>query len=289
MCYLLIGNISALISADYVEPLSDARLRVYLPDYRYPTVNPPKKNIFSGPVKLTPDQVAAKRERLLAETMLDECGNFTIEWEQLHLFTEPLELDLCIQRMPGQASGKGTETQYNLSAMAPHWKRSRERYVAAYAYVIPAESWSRIRAGYGTWVIAGTVRHAHSGEALSQLKVEVYNAGNQRLLARTSTNEKGHYRLGFSRKELTTGNLLMIREGQPDGRPDVYFKVYRDNTLLWEENDHMEALPERKAIAFCSVININVKPSDTKKTTGYIPSWLSSLAVGSKRSSLVSY
>jgi hypothetical protein len=287
MCYLLIGNISALISDDCIEPLVNARLRVYLPDGSYPT-GYPKRNIFNGPGQLSSAQVAAKNDRLLAETTLDERGNFTLSWEQLHLFTEPLELDLCLNQMPGQVSGKGIESHYHLSTLVPHWKRSMQRYVAAYAYVIPAEDWSRIRASYGTWVIAGTVRRT-PGKGQVQLRVEVYNSLNNRLLATADTDERGRYLLRFGRKEITSGKLMLIRDYRQTNPPDVYFKVYDNNRLLWEEEAKVAAMPGRKAIASCSVINIQMQQPVAKKHSGYVSGLLSHWAVVSRKSSLVSY
>jgi hypothetical protein len=290
MCYLLIGNISALISDDCIEPLVNARLRVYLPEGNSPT-GYPKRNIFNGPGQLSSAQVAAKSDRLLAETTLDERGNFTLRWEQLHLFTEPLELDLCLNQMPEQqVSGKGIQSHYHLSTLVPHWKRSLQRYVAAFAYVIPAEDWSRIRASYGTWVIAGTVRRIHSKEGQLQLRVEAYNATSNRLLACTSTDQRGRYLLRFGRKELTSGKLMLIRDYRQSNAPDVYFKVYRDNRLLWEEEATVASMPGRKAIASCSVININMQqPPVLKKHTGYVSGLLSNWAVVGRKSSLVTY
>jgi hypothetical protein len=289
MCYLLIGNISALISDDCIESLVYARLRVYLPEVSSPN-GYPKRSIFNGPGLLSSAQVASKSDRLLAETTLDDRGNFTLSWEQLHLFTEPLELDLCINKMPEQDSGKGIESHYHLSTLVPHWKRSLQRYVAAFAYVIPAEDWSRIRASYGTWVIAGTVRRIQSREGQSQLRVEAYNALSSRLLACTSTDQRGRYLLRFGRKELTSGKLMLIRDYRQNNAPDVYFKVYKDNRLLWEEEATVANMPGRKAIASCSVININMQqPTVLKKHAGYVSGLLSNWAVVGRKSSLVTY
>lgn len=262
MCYLLIGNISALISADCTEPLVNARIRVYLPDghlsNRYPN-----KNTFSGPRQLTPSEVLNKHDRLLAEGALDHHGNFNLSWEQLHLFTEPLELDICLQGMPEEA-GERKETHFQLSRLVPQWKHSLQRYVAAYAYVIPAESWAQIRASYGTWVIAGIVRRTQDKEGQSQLRVEAYNAGNHRMLAYSSTDDRGRYQIRFSRKQLSGGQLL---------GPDVYFKVYRDKQLLWEEQAEVATLPGRRAVDACSVMNITMQGGGVKKAM----SWLNKL------------
>jgi hypothetical protein len=288
MCYLLIGNISALISDDCTEPLVDAFLRVYLPDGHHPVEAHPKRNIFNGPGQLTAGQVEAKRDRLLAETRLDERGNFMLTWEQLHLFTEPLELDICLRHMPEQADIRGMESHYHLSTMVPHWERSGQRYVAAYAYVLPVESWSQIRANYGTWVIAGTVRRLHTREGQALLRVEAYNAGNHRLLGCAPTDEKGRYQLRFGRKELTS-RLMLVGEPRQVMGPDVYFKVYRGKQLLWEEESIVAMMPGRKALRSCSTINIIMQDIALKKTSGYVPGWLSSWAVPGRKSSLVSH
>ena len=170
MSYLLIGNISALICDDCIEPLAKGRLRIYLPEGTYPADTSGLAK-FNHLIQLTPTQVARKEHRLLTETVLDERGDFRLSWEQLHLFTEPLELDLCLEQIPGRASGKNSVTQYHLSKLVPHWKRTRDKYLAAFAYVIPSEHWNLIRGSYDTWVISGTVRHFETMAGQPQLKV----------------------------------------------------------------------------------------------------------------------
>jgi hypothetical protein len=288
MCYLLIGNISALISDDCTEPLVNAQLRVYLPDGRYPTKNRPKTDILSGPGQLTKAMVEAKRDRLLAETGLDERGNFKLTWEQLHLFTEPLELDICLQHMPEQADIRGVETHYHLGTVVPDWTRSGQRYVAAYAYIIPVEYWSQIRANYGTWIIAGTVKRLKSREGQAQLRVEAYNAGNHRLLGCARTDENGRYQLRFSKRELTS-RLILVGEPRQQKGPDIYFKVYRDKQLLWEEDAQTGMMPGRKSVPSCCTININIRDTVLRKASGYVPGWLNNWAVTRRKSSLVNH
>ena len=286
MCYLLIGNISALISDECTEPLVNARIRVYLPDAKHPN-SYPRKNVFIGPIQLTAADVAAKQERLLAEAALDDRGNFTLSWEQIHLFTEPLELDICLQGMPGQTPQKPVESYYHLSTLIPQWKRSLQRYVAAYAYVIPVESWAQILASYGTWVIAGIVRRTHSKEGQSQLRVEAYNAGNRRLLACSSTDDKGRYQIRFSRKQLSGKRLFAAGRFAPG--PDVYFKVYSGNKLVWEEEAGIATMPGRRSIPACTVINITMQQSLIRRAKGYVPEWLSSWVVQGKRTSVAGH
>lgn len=278
MSYLLIGNISALICDDCIEPLARGRLRIYLPEGRYPLDATGKGN-FSHLNQLSPAEVEQKADRLLAEAVLDERGDFRLSWEQIHLFTEPLELDLCLEQMPGRAPGNRGLTQYHLSKLVPHWKRTKDKYLAAFAYVIPSEHWSQIRGSYGTWVISGTVRHNRTMTGLPQLKVEAYNALNNKLLGAAQTNGQGRYKLQFGVQDMSAGVLFPVRQGQYHKGPDVYFKIYRKNQLLWEEDIQSAKSPERRAIAPCTLLNIIVQPSVVKRATSHLAQWLGGWSV----------
>lgn len=261
MSYLLIGNISALICEECIEPLANARIRIYLPGTPY-EADELAAGIFKDLRQLPERDVQAKEERLLAESRLDERGNFSIGWEDLHLFTEPLEMDICLNNVPGRDQGQQEWIQYHLSSFVPHWKRSRDKYLAAFAYVVPSEQWSAIRREFGAWAVAGTVRHFETHEALRGVRVEVYNAHTQKPLAIGFTGENGRYRLYFNR--------INGRQG-----PDVYFKVYGSHGLIWSENPDNALQPERQQIPHCTKINLAVVPSAGEKRTARLTGWIS--------------
>jgi hypothetical protein len=273
MSYFLIGNISALISDDCIEPLANARIRVYLPDAGYLAahVNVASMNTLQ---ELTEKEVMLKADRLLAEARLDEDGNFSLEWEQLHLFTEALELDLCLEQVPGKTVGRRLRRQFNMKSLVPNWKRSNGGYLAAYAYVVPAVQWSAIRDQAGAWVIAGTVKHHHSREGQARLKVEAYSAFNGQLLGSAVTNELGRYKLYFSRKDLSTGALVPVMQGRINAGPDIYFKIYQNNKLVLAEDEKATTSSERHCITPCTRIHLTYKPSVVKRASRHIAGWL---------------
>ena len=83
---------------------------------------------------------------------------------------------------------------------------------------------------------------------------------------------------------------MLIRDYRQNNAPDVYFKIYRNNRLLWQEEAAVANMPGRKAIASCSVININIQQLPVlKKHTGYVSGLLSNLVVVGRKSSLVTY
>ncbi|MCW3465600.1 hypothetical protein [Chitinophaga nivalis] len=265
MSYLLIGNISALICEDCIEPLANARIRVYLPD-----TSP--QAATRKTTKVTPDhmrplfaqEVLMKAERLLVEGKLDDKGNFSLVWENNNTDTAALELDLCLDEMPGK-NGNIQSRNYHLSLLQPHWKNNGNGYVGAYAYLIPADVWRKICGNAGAWVITGTVRHSLKPGGQSHLKVEAYNAISGKLIGQTITNESGKYTLHFSRRDLYKGTLEPMRPGKMNRGPDVYFKVYRNEQLLWSETEHDAAVPERQDLPPCSCLNIKYKSSVVKR------------------------
>ncbi|WP_341836058.1 hypothetical protein WJU16_24880 [Chitinophaga pollutisoli] len=286
MSYLLIGNISALICEECMEPLADARIRIYLPEGPHdPDVL--ARGIFKDLRQIPGTQVRAKADRLLAETELDGSGNFCLSWDEIHLFTEPLELDICLNSVPGARNAREGRAQYHLSTFVPHWKRDRDKYLAAFAYVVPAEKWSNIRREFGAWAVAGTVRHADTGEALRTVRVEAYNALNDKLLGRGYTNELGKYKLYFSREMLSGSRMMQIiresRYGISDS-PDVYFKVFYQGEPLLEEDGSQAHKPGRRRIAHCSRQNLQARPATQPRKTGTFSGWINGFISGKARS-----
>ncbi|RAJ79215.1 hypothetical protein CLV59_106276 [Chitinophaga dinghuensis] len=277
MSYLLIGNISAMIGEDCIEPLSNARIRVYLPESNpgadHMTI---VKGIFNHLRPLSAKEVLMKADRLLAETTLDPKGNFRLYWNELHLFTEPLELDICLDEMPAK-NGNRQSRNFHLSYMIPHWKRNQEGYLAAYAYVIPAEVWSNIYRQAGAWVLTGIVRNKANGEGESRLKVSAFNAITGKKIADAYTNEYGRYTMHFNRRDLFAGQLIPIRDGRPNFGPDVYFRLYKQDQLIWEENESHAMVTARQDIAPCSSIDILYKPGIIVRATRHITGWLNSV------------
>lgn len=286
MSYLLIGNISALICDDCIEPLANARIRVYLPDTRYPADNPKlPKGIFHDLHPLSAKDVLMKADRLLGETSLDDHGNFSLSWDEVHLFTEPLELDLCLDTMPGK-TGSQQPRNYHLSNVVLHWKRSSSCYIGAYAYVIPSAIWNGICEEAGSWVITGTVKQFRASGEQPSLKVEAYNAMSGKMIGHAFTNEFGRYTLRFSRRDLYNGTLQPIRQGRKNLGPDVYFRVYQNGQLVWSEDESSAQRQERRDLAPCSCLNIEYRPSVVRWASGHIQGWLNgviSLSAGKSK------
>ena len=277
MSYLLIGNISALICNDCVEPLANARIRVYLPATQDPA-DPLAmgKGIFNDMKPLSAKEVLMKADRLLAEATLDEKGNFHASWEEEHLFTEALELDLCLDQLPGK-NGSPQSRNFHLSKLVLHWKRNSNGYVGAYAYVIPAATWHNIYTNAGAWVITGVVKPYLGAAGQPHLKVEAYNALTGKVIGHAHTNEVGRYILHFSRQELSGQARQRAKPERKNLGPDVYFKIYRNNQLLLAEDERMARCHDRQDIRPCSNVNIIFRHSRMKKASDQIGTWLSDM------------
>ncbi|SHL48577.1 hypothetical protein SAMN05444266_103483 [Chitinophaga jiangningensis] len=274
MSYLLIGNISALIGDDCIEPLVNARIRVYLPGVNQSGDHLSiVKGHFNNLRPLTAHEVLLKADRLLAEATLDHMGNFRMEWEEIHLFTEALELNLCLDEMPGK-TGNLKSRNYRLSYLVPHWKKQNGQYLAAYAYLIPPDAWAEIYRNAGAWVITGVVKSQTGFSGEPHLKVTAYNAVTGKRIAETYTNEFGRYTMHFSRRDLYTGRLQLVRDGRSNQGPDIFFKIYRHDQLIWAEDESHAMASDRQDVAPCSHLDIIYKPGIFTRATRHISTWL---------------
>lgn len=283
MSYLLIGNISALIGHDCVEPLVNARIRVYLPALSTPGNKPATKGMFNDMSALSAKEVLLKADRMIAEATLDSKGNFSLSWNEVHLFTEELELDLCLDQLPGK-NGITRSRNFHLSTLVLHWKRNNLGYVGAYAYVIPADIWQQIYANAGAWVLTGLVRQEPGGVGKTGLLVEAYNAVSDEVIGKAYTNDVGRYYIYFSRQELTQSRMVTVRNGQVNMGPNVYFKIYKDGQLIWEEDKKAANSPERKDLSHCSQVNLVFKPSRVRKASDWLSDFMTLKGTRKKKS-----
>lgn len=277
MSYLLFGNISALICEDCIEPLAHARIRIYLPDEEY-VADETDRGIFQDLWRLSKRDVAAKSDRLVAEAMLDEHGKFSVSWEGLHLFTEPLEIDICLRSVQGRNGQQSEWSQYRLSTVVPHWKRDKDKHIGAFAFVVPSDQWNAIRGDFSEWVITGAVKELESMQGMPALRIEAYNAYNDRLLGSSNTNEKGRYRIYFSDRNVGGRLQFLIREaGIRNIGPDVYFKIFSGDRLIWGEDRGAAQQPERRQLAPCSRLNLFITPQAPAKRPAKLTGWLNDL------------
>ncbi|MGX5819158.1 hypothetical protein ACWKWU_13225 [Chitinophaga lutea] len=278
MSYLLIGNISALISEDCIEPLQHARIRIYVPAGPFPPGHP--DHGMDEAIRLQSERdLSARADRLLADAALDAQGNFSASWDELHLFTEPLELDICLHSVPGQTGQPQSPRQFRLGMFMPQWKKQRDKYLGAFAYVIPPGQWAGVLREFGAWAVSGVVRSLRTREAMANIRVEAYNAANDRLLAQGATGPEGRYRLYFSRKDMHGSRLLqLLRDGHDSmDAPDVYFRLYSGGRLLRQETREAAQRPGRRRLPHCARINHFLLPPAPDQKTHRLTGWISDL------------
>lgn len=272
MSYQLIGNISALICDDGIEPLAHATLKVYLPPIHAAQL-PAPHGIFREPQSLTATDVTAKADRLLAEVKLDMDGNFRLTWQEIHLFTEPLEIDICIEHIAGCRKDQVIPLHFHLGVFVPQWRRSKERYLSAFAYIIPSECWTSIRHQLQSWAITGVLRHYRNHNPIGRVLVQAYNARSGKKLGEAFANEQGRFRIRFA-FEPQHRHLLLVRNGEIRTGPDVFFKVLTaEGFMLWSEDRNAGLRDDRVGVAACSKQDIFIKPSPVLKSMLPLSGW----------------
>ncbi len=272
MSYQLIGNIAALICDDGIEPLATATFSVYLPALCAAHCAT-DLGIFREPVPISAAEAARKEDRLLARATLDADGNFRANWQEIHLFTEPLELDVCITSVPGARKTGGSPQHFSLGLFVPHWRRNKDRYVAAFAYMVPSGCWAGIRHQLQAWAITGVVRHYRSRQPVPKVIVQAFHARNGKKLGEAFANAQGRFCLRFAFEPLHR-HLLPMGNGELRIGPDVFFRILtQEGFLLWSEDRAAGFLPERQGLPVCSKQDIDVKPSPALKSRLPLSGW----------------
>ncbi|PUZ20667.1 hypothetical protein GA0116948_11387 [Chitinophaga costaii] len=272
MSYQLIGNLSALICDDGIAPLANATLRIYLPEL---SINNEVDwlGIVRDPIPLSAEAVAQKADRLLAEVVLDAAGNFRVAWQEIHLFTEPLELNICITNIAGLGNPMASPQHFSLGMFVPDWKRHKEIYMAAFAYIVPSECWAQIHHQLHVWAITGIVRHYRNHLPVSRVIVQAFQEGSGKKLGEAFVNEQGRFRLQFAYKP---PRRRLPPEGNPTMQkgPHVFFKVLTmEGATIWSENRAMDLQPECQGLATCTKQEIYVKPLTVLKSTQLFSGW----------------
>jgi hypothetical protein len=237
------GNLCGYLCDDCHEPLVKVRVRLYAPledDRLQDRVAAAPKDTAAV---LTPEQVAEKERRLLAEGNTDAEGNFSIELgDQKRYGGGPLEVDVVVSHIHGQKrESKQRPVQAHLTTLQPEWGRE---LAWRWHYCIPARFWCWLRGLFDAWVICGWVGDCKSGRGAAGLTVRAFDADwlSDDVLGSDVTDAQGHFRIHYSRADFRKTFLSpLINLETPllpwNSGPDVYFHVESaGGTLLIDED-----------------------------------------------------
>lgn len=237
MNYYWKGNLCGHICEDCIEALFGLTVRLYQPN------NNPETPVEQEPLTqaltiLQESQVEEKAASLLAETLIDVNGDFSIRLDDDQYEGGPLEVDIYAPFVPGQKEQKETPParQFTLGIIQPEWNQQVDGIFAFLTYCIPARIWGEFRALFDAWVICGqVVACTDEDSSIGGVKVIACDTDflQDDLLGEAVTDAQGHFRIDYSSADFQQtllspiSSMFDIETPFPpiDTGPDVYFRI----------------------------------------------------------------
>jgi hypothetical protein len=269
MSFTIKGQLCGYLCRECIENLSGVTVRFYRPVELNQQV---AEQIAADPKAtlqlLTPELIAAKKDRLIGETQTDEKGDYQFEFPKAY-DGGPVEIDVFLSGVPNQKIPSKDEksVQFALTTLQPKWRETNEGMVFAWKYCINARFWCAIRALFDAWVICGYVTTC--GPLVQPIVgVEVFAYDDDwitdDLLGSAVTNSAGFFRIDYSSRDFKQTflspwiNVETPILGYSNG-PDVYFKIESSGgTIIYEEPSSMGRTPARDNIGSCFCVDLCV-------------------------------
>lgn len=262
LCGILCGEL------EIIEDLSQVAIRVYRPNQQEDLTRRVVADVKDTVTLLSAEQVASKRERLLAECRTDDDGNFTINFGNNQDYNgEAIEIDVYLERAPQQKQGQAQPTpiQVSLTTLQPRWRQSENDFVAVWDYCISQRLWCAIRERLGAWVIIGRLTSCADNNnialPLAGYTVSAFDRDwlEDDPLGSATTDSNGIFRIDYLEidfKQTFLSPLVNVETLGASG-PDLYFHV-RDssNTLVLEEPSSRGLQPDRDNSPACFCVRL---------------------------------
>ncbi len=265
MAYLFKGSLLGALCRNCTEPLAGLTLKLYrlAPERDATTLavaNP--KDTFMQVDDALQD---ARKKFLLAETTIDEKGNFLFEFPDSAKYDgEAFEIDLYCGTVPGRKPGPRPPDplQFTITTLQPLWRDIERDRVAAWEYILPHRYWCGIRGRFSAWTICGHVRHCKTQAPIGGVRVRAFDVDwlQDDALGDAVTDGSGHFRIDYSTADFRKTIFSPTINLEWTGGPDLYFKVetLAGTTLLAEAPSRGRA-PDRENAGPCFCVDLCIE------------------------------
>jgi hypothetical protein len=275
MSFTIKGQLCGYLCRECIENLSGVNVRFYRPAELNQQV---AEQIAADPKAtlqvLSPEQIKAKKDRLIGETRTDEKGNYEFDFPRGY-DGGPVEIDVFLTEVPNQKIPTKNEksVQFALTTIQPKWRETNDGMVFAWKYCINARFWCAVRALFDAWVICGYVTTCGpQPQPIAGVEVFAYDDDwiTDDLLGSAMTNSSGFFRIDYSSADFKQTflspwiNVETPILGYSNG-PDVYFKIESSGgTVIYNEPSSKGRTPARDNIGpcFCVDLCIDSIPDD---------------------------
>lgn len=252
MSYTLKGHICAALceAQEFNENISSATLRIYRAPINQETFTRVAARSGEAIAQVSPEQVKEKAQRLLAEGRTDESGRFELGFDEKQKYNEEaIEIDLFLERAPGQQRQSNNPVQITLTVLQPRWRQRENDLIAAWEFCIPHSAWCAIRRFLDAWVIVGRLTVCNTEDQngnpvpVSDCTVNAFDNDwiQDDPLGTAVTDSSGRFRIDYTSRDFTRTPLTPVfglrLETFGSAGPDVYFQIRRnsDSALIIDE------------------------------------------------------
>lgn len=260
MIFTLKGSIAGYLCNSFHEGLSNAVVKVYLPDT---TEHVESKTKYTLNI-LNASDIRAKEERLLGAGTADEWGSYTIELAA-NYNGGPVSFDVVVTQVPRQKVKINKSVQFTLTTLQPVWREQENEKSYRWDYCLPYSFWGKIRTSFDAWMICGHVKASKDGAPMAGVKVHVYDADwiQDDFLGTAVTDDSGYFRVDYGsadfKKTFLTPFINVETPFSLIPGPGVYFKVTsRMGEMLYKEGRKEGKLKERRNIPNCYSVELYI-------------------------------
>ncbi len=262
MAYLFKGALRGALCRDCVEPLAGVTIKAYrtVPDRdTTPRAVAQAKDTFT-PVDMAAQN--AKSSRLLAEAVIDEGGNFTLDFSGSSNYGgEAVEIAVYCSTVPRL---KPTQRpigplQFCITTLQPLWREIGNDRVAAWNYTIPFRYWCGVRGRFGAWVICGRILHCETRAPIGGVRVRAFDVDwlQDDALGDAVTDGLGHFRIDFATADFQKTIFSPSINLEWTGGPDLYFRIETlSGTSLLPEPPSRGRASDRENAGPCTCVEL---------------------------------
>lgn len=267
MNYVFKGNLRGFYCGDCYDFLYNAKVRIYSAtnnEQLTHMTNAKEKETFH---QRSEEELQGLSNRLIAETMTDEAGNFTFEFSEKQYQGEAFEIDFECGTVPIKFGPKNPPKpkgplQFHITTLQPKWQEANDqRTLSAYwEYAISQSFWCWLLRMFGWYVICGRVVVCNKNIPLSKVKVKAFDVDliQDDALGEAITDAGGHFKIYYTQADFSKTIFNWLNIEWPAG-PDIYFSVEDSNgVVLLKEPRSKGHTPGRENVGNCMCVSLCV-------------------------------
>jgi len=231
MSYQFKGNLKGLLCDKYcIEAIANVKIRIYRATASREVVAQATAAVKETFHEVNEEELKSKAGSLLAETLTDAEGNFTIDFGRESKYGgEAFDIDFECGNVPRPRPypKKLPVLQYHITTLQPKWRQVENDFLAAWEYVIPNRWWCLIRGKFDAWVICGRVVNCKTQEPLKGLRVAAFDVDwlQDDPLGSDLTDSNGHFRIDYTMADFSQTLLSPWLNVEWPAGPDIYFRI----------------------------------------------------------------